>query len=197
MELILATGNNHKAEELQEIMKDHRIIIPRDLGIDFDFEETGTTFFENSYGKAMHLFKQTGKPVIADDSGLCVPALDGAPGIYSARYGAAPGEPDLESPERNALLLSQMEGIENREAFFVCSMVLIMGEYRFFAAQETVEGEIIRESRGVGGFGYDPLFYLPHLNKTIAELPAEEKNLLSHRGLAGKKMAAIIDTINI
>ena len=197
MELLLATGNSHKAEEFRHILKGHRILIPGDLDLEFDYEETGTTFFENSYGKAMYLHRLSGKPVIADDSGLCVTALDGAPGIYSARYGAEPGKPDLSSEERNALLLSRMAGIKEREAFFVCAMVLVMGEHRFFAVQETVGGVIINEPRGTGGFGYDPLLYLPEKGLTIAEISAEEKNRISHRGLAGRRMAGIIASLAV
>ncbi len=197
MEIIFATGNAHKAQEIQEIMKEHKILIPADLGIPFEYEETGSTFFENSFGKAMHLYKLTGKPVIADDSGLCVSALGGAPGIYSARYGSSPGKPDLDSPSRNKLLLEKLEGEENREAFFVCSMVFVLDEHRFYGVQETIAGKIITESRGEKGFGYDPVFYLPERGKTIAQLPAEIKNRISHRGLAGEKMALLINSLEL
>ena len=195
MELLLATGNNHKADELRAILTGHTILTPGDIGITFVYEETGKTFAENSLGKAMHLHGLTGKPVIADDSGICVPALGGEPGIYSARYGASPGEQDLTSPERNALLLSKMKGKKDRSAFFVCAMVLVLGEYRFFTVQETVGGILTEEPRGNGGFGYDPLLYLPEQGKTIAEIPAEQKNSLSHRALAAEKLAVLINTL--
>lgn len=192
MTLVLATGNPHKKEEIRDILPKNEILIPADLGIDFDFEETGSSFLENSLGKALALFKLIQKPVLADDSGLCVDALKGAPGIYSARFGAPPGGPDLESPERNALLLKTMTGLANRTAFFVCAMVLVLDEYRIFTVQETIQGEILTQPLGTGGFGYDPLFYIPALGKTMAELSAEEKNSLSHRGRAGKRMAALL-----
>lgn len=195
MEILLATGNAHKKEELQAILPEHTILTPQDLGIAFDFEETGKTFLENAQGKALALHQITGKPVLADDSGICVPALGGAPGIYSARYGSRPGEPDLESPERNALLLKNMEGKEDRRAFFVCSMTLVFGEYRHYTIQETVEGVLTTEPAGTGGFGYDPLFYLEEYGKTIAELPAEEKNRISHRGRAGARMAKLLQDL--
>jgi len=192
MEILLATGNAHKKLELSEIMPQHTFLTPKDLGINFDHEETGLTFLDNAQGKALALQKITGKPVLADDSGICVPALGGAPGIYSARYGSNPGEPDLESPQRNALLLKNMEGKEDRSAFFVCAMTLVFGEFRHYTIQETIEGVLTTEPAGVGGFGYDPLFFLPDYGKTIAEIPAEEKNRISHRGRAGSKMAELL-----
>lgn len=192
MEILLATGNAHKKKELSEILPQHTILTPKDLGIEFDHEETGTTFIENAQGKALALQKLTGKPVLADDSGICVPALDGAPGVYSARYGSKPGEPDLESPERNALLLKNMEGKKNRKAFFVCAMTLVFNEFRHYTIQETVEGTLTTEPAGSGGFGYDPLFFLADYGKTIAEIPAKEKNRISHRGKAGAKMAELL-----
>ena len=195
MTLLLASGNEHKKSELQEIMPEHRIQTPADLGFSFDFEETGSSFLENSLGKAMALFRRTGKPVIADDSGLCVSALDGAPGIYSARYGSSPEGVELKSPERNALLLRNMEGITDRQAFFVCAMVLVLDEYRIFTAQETIRGEILTASQGSGGFGYDPVFYIPAHGKTMAELTPDEKNRYSHRGKAGKRICAVLDNL--
>jgi XTP/dITP diphosphohydrolase len=193
MEILLASGNSHKKLELEKILPGHTLLTPADLGIPFDHEETGTTFSDNARGKALALHKLTGKPVLADDSGICVPALDGAPGIYSARYGSRPGEPDLEAPERNALLLRNMEGIEDRRAFFVCAMVLLFDEYRHYTIQETVEGRLTHAPAGAGGFGYDPLFHLEGYGKTMAELPPEEKNRISHRGKAGARMALLLD----
>jgi len=194
MEIVLATGNPHKQTELQGIFPDHRILIPRDLGISFEFDETGSTFLENSLGKARALFDRIRRPVMADDSGLCVNALNGAPGIYSARFGAEGGK-ELSSPERNALLLKTMKDMTDRTAFFVCVLVLVLDEHRCFTAQETIPGEIIRDSLGTGGFGYDPLFYIPSRGMTMAQLPPEEKNRLSHRGRAGARMASILESL--
>jgi XTP/dITP diphosphohydrolase len=188
-----ATGNLHKKTEISAILAGHTIKIPADAGIDFDPDETGTTFLDNALIKARELRRLLAErgipdPVLADDSGLCVDALGGQPGIYSARYGGK----NLEAPERNALLLKELGDKPQRQARFVCSMVLLYSTDRFFVAQETLEGELIKEERGIGGFGYDPIFYLPGLNCTVAELPEAEKNRISHRGKAGKAIAALL-----
>ncbi|GHV71833.1 non-canonical purine NTP pyrophosphatase [Spirochaetia bacterium] len=193
MTIWFATGNLHKKQELAAILSGHIIKIPAENGIDFDPEETGSTFFENALLKARCLYRLTGEPVIADDSGLCVDALDGRPGIYSARYGSS-GEKKLDSRQRNRLLLGEMEGKENRSARFVCSMVLLLSEDQFYAVQETLEGEIILKERGGGGFGYDPILLIPGLDRTVAELSEEEKNSLSHRGKAGKAIAKLLES---
>ena len=193
MEIFLATENRHKVEELGAIFAGHRLVTPGERGIDYYFEETGSSYFENAYGKAMALFEKVVGPVLADDSGLSVPALDGAPGIYSSRYGSPREGQKLETPERNRYLLSKMEGIEERRGFFVCCMVLVLEEYRFLVAQETVDGIITGEPRGEGGFGYDPLFYLPSHECTVAQLSEKEKNRISHRGKAGKRIRTLLD----
>jgi len=192
MEILLATENMHKVEELRAIFSGDTLVTPKERGIDYYFEETGTTYFENAYGKAKTLYDSHELPVISDDSGLSVPALGGAPGIYSSRYGAPEAGKKLETKERNRYLLSKMEGLEQREAFFVSCMVLILSEYRFFVAQETVHGIITEEPRGEGGFGYDPLFYLPSHDCTVAELPEEEKNRISHRAKAGARLRRLL-----
>ncbi len=195
MEIVLATGNKHKKEELADILHPHSVLVPSDIDVRFDFPETGSTYLENAYGKAEHLFGMIGRPVIADDSGLSVPALGGEPGVYSARYGAEPNGKRLQAAERNRYLLEKMTGVTDRRAFFVCCMVLILEEYRFFVAEETVHGEITHEPAGTGGFGYDPVFSLPEWGKTIAELPEGEKNKISHRGKAGLRIKQIIDLL--
>ncbi len=195
MEILAATQNKHKLEELQQILPEHRILSPADLNIDFDFEETGSTFLENSMGKAFALYKLTGQPVLADDSGLSIPALHGEPGIYSARYGSAPGDKILEAEDRNAYLLKKMEGISDRQAFFTCCMTLVLHTNRFFTVQEIMEGSITYKPVGEHGFGYDPLFYLGKYGKTASELSESEKNKISHRGMAGKRMAALIKSL--
>ena len=194
MDILVATGNKNKIKELSQIMPEHHFLTPADLDIEFDYDETGTTYCENALGKALHLHKLVGKPVLAEDSGLSVPALDGAPGIYSARYGMKDGI-KLSDPEKNAFLLKNMEGTKDRKAFFVCSMVLVMNEYRYFVAQETMEGEIALEPAGEKGFGYDPVLYIPAAGKTVAQMSDEEKNALSHRGKAGRKMKLIIESL--
>lgn len=193
MEIILASGNRHKLFELREILKGHTILLPEDIGIDFDFEETESNYLGNSYGKAYALFDQIDRPVLADDSGLNVAALNGAPGIYSARYGSKNGIL-LEAPERNLFLLKQLKGMDDLSAEFICCMTLILQKNRFFVAQESFKGEITKNSTGVNGFGYDPVFYLPEYGKTVAELPEEEKNKISHRGKAGYRIAGLLES---
>ncbi|MDF1568021.1 MAG: RdgB/HAM1 family non-canonical purine NTP pyrophosphatase [Spirochaetaceae bacterium] len=199
MEILLATGNAHKKEELERILAPHRILIPSDIRVEFDPDETGDTYLENALIKARALFESSGgRPVLADDSGLSVPAMKGAPGVYSARYGSDEAGRELESRERNALLIEKMQGFEGsrRQAFFVCCMVLIIDEYRVFTAQETFNGYITDEPSGRGGFGYDPIFFIPELQKTVAELDAGEKDRISHRGRAGLRIRALIDNLD-
>jgi XTP/dITP diphosphohydrolase len=191
MTLWFATANGHKRKELASILDEHTILIPLDRAMDFDPEETGTAFYENALIKARALYALVHEPVIADDSGLCVDALDGRPGVYSARYGSGDGK-KLDSPGRNALLLKELGCAKNRAARFVCAMVLMLSENRFFLVQETLEGTIVRKARGTGGFGYDPLLYLDEKQRTVAELPDDEKNALSHRGRAARRIAALL-----
>jgi XTP/dITP diphosphohydrolase len=191
MKLWLATNNEHKKRELEAIFSGHTLVTPGTAGLVFDPEETGSTFLENTLIKARALYDLVHEPVLADDSGLCIDALDGRPGIYSARYGSTNGK-KLESWERNELLLKEMEQVTNRRARFICSMVLLFNHDRFFVVQETLEGEIIRESRGSGGFGYDPILYIPEQGCTVAELSEDEKNRISHRGKAGRSVAQLL-----
>ena len=191
MHIYLASGNRHKQEEFAAILKDHHISLPADAGIVFDPEETGTTFLENALLKARVLYESVKCPVIADDSGLCIDALGGKPGIYSARYGMKDGV-QLQAEERNQLVLQPMEGRENRSCRFVCCIAVMLGAHRFFTVQETCEGVIAKSESGHHGFGYDPIVYLPKVGKTVAELTAQEKNELSHRGKAGRLVAQLL-----
>jgi len=214
MTVWFATGNAHKKKELAEILAAHgcafKLCVPGDAGLDFDPEETENSFHGNALLKAGALYEllrktrpplfADGDPIIADDSGICVDALGGRPGIYSARYAGAPGAEvpgarKLESRERNALLLAELGDGPVRTARFVCAMALMFGPERFFVSQETLEGEIVRNPElagGTGGFGYDPIFFIPELGRTVAELSGEEKNTISHRGRAGRRVAAIL-----
>jgi XTP/dITP diphosphohydrolase len=193
MKIVLATGNKHKKKELSQIISSHLLLQPEDLGISFYHEEIADTFIGNSMGKAQALFAACRKPVLADDSGLIVPALNGGePGIFSARYGSDESGKNLSDTERNLYLLDKMRSISDRSAFFVCCMTLILDEYRVFTVQETFHGEIISRMEGTGGFGYDPIFFLPELGKTAAQLSEKEKNSISHRGKAGIRMAALL-----
>lgn len=191
-ELLLATNNEHKRREFIRLFPGVTILTPREVGLPFEFEENGTTFLANAQGKAMALYEVARRPVIADDSGLCVDGLGGEPGILSARYGSRPGEPPLEASRRNAYLLWRMQGMKNRAAHFVCCLAVVLGKDRFTIAQETVHGSIVDRPRGTNGFGYDPLFLLPDRGLTMAELPEEEKDAVSHRGRAARCIQALL-----
>jgi XTP/dITP diphosphohydrolase len=193
MELFVATANAHKLEELAPALPGHSLITPSEAGIEgFDVVEDGSTYLENAVKKAAALHRLLGRPCLADDSGLSVRALGGAPGVLSARYGSPDGRAKLSAAERNAFLLANMASFEDRSCAFVCSLVLVLSEDRIFAVQETCPGELLREPRGSGGFGYDPVVFLPSLGKSVAELSLAEKNLLSHRGRACSRMAVIL-----
>jgi len=193
MELLLATNNEHKHREFLRLFPGCRIVLPRDVGIAFDFEEGEESFLSNALGKARALFRLAARPVMADDSGLTVDALAGAPGVYSARYGSVERGRNLSAAERNAFLLERLAGVKERGAAFVCCLVLVLSEDRFLVAQETVRGLIAEAPRGANGFGYDPLFLVPGTGKTIAEIPEVEKDAISHRGRAARRMAALLD----
>jgi len=199
MNIWFATNNAHKKQELQAIL-DKPLKIPAEEGINFNPEETGNTFCENALLKARELkklLKGKNDLVISDDSGLCVDALDGRPGVYSACYGETSGI-KLTSDEKNILLLNELKDNPKRSAFFVCTLVLLFDFDRFYIVQETLNGEIVNNkvaAKGSGGFGYDPIFFLPDFHRTLAELSTEEKNNISHRGKAGKIIAGLIKNI--
>jgi XTP/dITP diphosphohydrolase len=203
MEIFVATGNAHKLVELGPALPGHRLRLPAEAGIQgFEVEEDGSTYLENAVKKARALFALSGKPSLADDSGLSVRAMGGGPGVLSARYGARPGaEPGsllkLEAAERNELLLSEMEAEEDRACAFVCCLVLVLSEERVITVQETCPGILLRAPRGSGGFGYDPIVYLPELGKSLAELSVEEKNRLSHRGRACARMSVLLADLEL
>ena len=190
MDLVFATGNAGKLREAAEILgPGFRVLSPADVGLaGFDVEETGTTFRENSLLKARALWHACGLPCFADDSGLEVDALGGAPGIYSARYAS-----DHNFASNIDRLLAELNGVEDRRGRFRCVVTLILsdGKPRFFDG--ACEGRIARERHGAGGFGYDPVF-VPDLypNLTMAELSEDAKNAISHRGVALRLMAAYL-----
>ena len=183
MKVILASKNPHKLTELSVILSQHgfEIALASEYGLDIDVDETGTTFEENSLLKAEAVMKASGLPVLADDSGLMVDALDGAPGVYSARYGHKSSD-----GERTAFLLENMKDVpdEKRTAKFVCVITCLWPDGRKIVARGECPGVITREVHGENGFGYDPVFYLPELGMTYAELPSEQKNAISHRARA-------------
>jgi XTP/dITP diphosphohydrolase len=196
MELIVATGNPHKVVELGPALPGHTLYTPADIGIaDFEVEEDGVDYVDNALKKARALFAVCGRPSLADDSGLSVRALGGEPGVRSARYGSEDGRTKLDTAARNEYLLKKMQGQDDRHCAFVCCLVLVLSVDRFFVVQETCPGLLLHESRGSGGFGYDPLVYLPELGKSIAELSLEEKNRVSHRGRACARMAALLSDL--
>ena len=184
-EWIVATKNKGKIKEIRAILEGTGISVlsMEEAGITADIIEDGETFEENARKKAEAVFRLTGKPALADDSGLAVDALGGAPGVYSARY-AGTGR----SEDNNQKLLAAMQGESERSARFVCVMVLITGENEELVVRGECEGEIADGLSGTNGFGYDPLFYLPAYRKTMAELPEEEKNRISHRGRALREL---------
>jgi XTP/dITP diphosphohydrolase len=193
MTVLVATNNAHKKQELEAIFPSWTLLLPGDVGKPgWDHEETADTFMGNALGKAQSLWTALGGryPVLADDSGLCVDALGGAPGIYSARYGQEAAGRKLSDHEKNLLLLKNLEGATDRRARFVCALVLVVAPHRVFTAEEAWEGEVARSVEGVHGFGYDPLFLLPS-GLTSAQLPPDEKNRLSHRYRACRRLAAV------
>jgi XTP/dITP diphosphohydrolase len=190
-ELFVATGNEHKVVELRRLFPGIALRLPGEIGPGEEFEETGDTYLDNALGKALQLYRRLGRPVLADDSGLEVPALGGEPGVYSSRYGAAEGR-KLAAPERNALLLDRAQGLEDRRCRFVCCMVVVLTEVRFLAVQETCEGVLAPAPRGEGGFGYDPIVWLPERDRTVAELGDREKDQVSHRGRAARRLRILL-----
>lgn len=186
--LLIATFNDGKFEEIKEILKNipFELLYLNDLGLEDDYEEKGTSFLEIARNKANYWSKITGVLTLGEDSGLEVPALSGAPGPFSARYAGS----RKNSEENIKKLLMEMNGVpfEKRKAFFKCAVAISNGRDTIFEAFEEIEGIILEEKRGKTGFGYDPVFYYPPLEKTFAELTVDEKNEVSHRGKAMKKV---------
>ena len=189
MKIVAATNNKHKVTELTALFEnsDTELVTLREIGFTDEIVEDGATFLENARIKAMAVHKATGLAAIADDSGLCVDALGGEPGIYSARYASEDGE-NSDDTKNNEKLLSKLDKIPENErtARFVSALCFIDADGTEVSAIGKCEGIITREARGEGGFGYDPLFFFPSFGKTFGELTAEEKNEVSHRANAVK-----------
>lgn len=188
MQFVLASHNQKKLKELSAILSGlgiEVIPLPEDAP---EPEENGKTFEENARIKALAAHQYTGLPAIADDSGLAVDALSGAPGVYSARYCSG------SDADRNLFLLKNMEHVDEceRQARFVCAICCILADGQEIVVRGECEGEILTEQHGTGGFGYDPLFYVREYDCTFAELPAEVKNRISHRAHALEKLAAVL-----
>ncbi len=200
--LLLNTANEHKKREMQDICRPHVLKSKDELGLSGYFDETGLTFLVNALGKARTLFEELTidklsehgiDAVIADDSGLCVAALDGAPGIYSARFGQPAEGPKLTSEQQNELLLSKMENAADRSAYYTCCMVAVLADGRVVSAEDRLYGEIATEpSHGSGGFGYDPVFFLPERGVCVADISNEEKHRISHRGKATRALLTAV-----
>ena len=194
MKVVLASQNKHKLAEIQAILSrfDMELVLQSELGVQIDVEETGASFEENSMLKARAVVEATGLPAIADDSGLCVDVLGGAPGIYSARYGA----PDcVTDRDRLNHLLENLRGVrsEERTARFVCVITLLRPDGSSLIARGSCEGLITFEPRGEDGFGYDPVFYVPALGCTFAQMGAERKNAISHRANALLRLERMLE----
>lgn len=192
MDIVLSSHNRKKIAELQALLAEGmpsvRLLSPEDIKFCGDVEETGTTFAENARQKAAAM-AALGYVSIADDSGLCVDALDGAPGVYSARYSGGDDE------DNNDKLLSELHSVpdERRTAQYVCCMVCVLpGKEAILSVQDSCSGVILHERQGEGGFGYDPLFYFPELGCTFAQLTPEQKNEVSHRGKAVRRFAELL-----
>lgn len=188
MQFVLASHNQKKIKEMAQILGELGIeVLPLPENAP-EPEETGATFEENALIKAKSAADFTGLPAVADDSGLCVDALDGAPGIYSARYCAGTDQ------DRNTFLLENMRDKEERACRFVCAIACILPDGQQLTVRGECEGELLRESHGAGGFGYDPLFFVPEYGCTFGELPGEVKNQISHRGRALRALKEALKT---
>ena len=192
MKFVLATNNAKKLTEMAAILGSLgvEVVSPKDLGIHIEVEETGTTFAENAMLKAKAICEAAKLPAIADDSGLCVDALNGGPGVYSARYG---GE-GLDDKGRYMLLLNSMRGQTTRAAHFACAIACVFPDGDTLTAEGKCHGTIAFAPMGDGGFGYDPVFFVPEYRKTFGQLTAEEKAEISHRGKALSDFAKKLET---
>ena len=193
MKVLLASNNGHKIKEIKEILGDFFDVVSlREAGVESDPEETGATFEENARIKAVAGMKASGMPCIADDSGLEVFALDGLPGVMSARYAGGHGDDSA----NNEKLLRELENASDRSARYVCVICMAFPNGHEIVARGECRGTILKEARGEGGFGYDPLFLFPQFGKTFAEITAEEKNEVSHRKAALKEFEKIWEKEN-
>ena len=192
MKFVLATHNPGKLREMSDILSHLgvEVVSPADLGLTVEVEETGTTFAENAMLKAKAICAASGLPAIADDSGLCVDALNGGPGVYSARYG---GE-GLDDRGRYTLLLNSMRGQTTRSAHFACAIACAFPDGKTLTAEGRCDGAIAFAPLGEGGFGYDPVFLVPEKGKTFGQRTAEEKSAISHRGKALRDFSAKLET---
>lgn len=186
--LVLASNNKHKVAEIKAILSDYEVLTLNDVGIDVEVEETGTTFSENAYIKAKTIYDMIGMATIADDSGLMIDALGGAPGVYSARYAGEHGNDHA----NNLKVLRELDGVEMRDAKFVSAIVMIDSDGAVYSVIGETKGKILLDYDGEGGFGYDPIFYSYELNKSFGRATPEEKNSVSHRRKALDNLAILL-----
>ena len=186
MKIVIATNNKNKVREFKSLFKNIEFLSLSDINYTKEIIEDGKTFEENALIKARQIAKELGVIAISDDSGLEVDALNGAPGIYSARYAGGHNDED-----NNKLLLKNLEGVKNRKARYVCAICVCQPNLDYRIVRGTVEGRIIDERRGSEGFGYDPYFYVDEFKKTFAEVSLEQKNTISHRARTLRKIKEI------
>ncbi len=191
MKWIIASNNQDKIEEIKAILPDVELVSMKDAGVTKEIEETGTTFEENAVLKAEAVRDLTGQPAVADDSGICVPVLGGKPGIFSARYIGYHGDDEGNLDK----LIADMESYDgaDRYAYYECAVALAVPGQETIVTKGICGGILLRDKRGENGFGYDPIFYIPYLQRTMAELPPEVKNHLSHRYHALTKLWAKVN----
>ena len=187
--IVVASGNVYKLREIAEIFPQFEVVSQKQMGFDVDVEETGETFEENALIKARAAAQAIGCPALADDSGLCVEALGGAPGVYSARYSGGHGNDE----ENRKLLLKNLQGESNRRAYFKSAVAFVYPDGKEIVVEGKTHGEILLEEKGTGGFGYDCLFFSDDLKKSFGEATAEEKNAVSHRFRA---LTALLEKLN-
>ncbi len=185
--LVLASANKGKIKEISEMLPNFTVKGYKDFGLNFEIEETGETYYENAYIKAKTVAEKLKLAVLADDSGLSVDVLDGAPGVYSARYAG-----DGNDEHNNDKLLSVLKGEKNRKARFICCMVYYVNDNENYTVTGETEGEILLEREGENGFGYDPIFYSYDLKKSLGVATDDEKNSISHRSRALKEIIKYI-----
>jgi XTP/dITP diphosphohydrolase len=194
LKLLLSTNNPDKVREFGQILAGLplEIVTPASLGLKLEVEESGTTFEENAAIKARAFHEATGLTALADDSGLEVEALGGAPGVYSARYGGLPN-----GEAKNRLLLQQMEGVpwERRDCRYVAALAIVDERGKLHRCRGILKGKVAIEPRGRGGFGFDPIFFVPSQGRTVAEMTPEEKNRISHRGKAARCARRVLERL--
>lgn len=191
-QVVIATKNRGKVKDFETLFHPlgYEVVTMFDVAPNMEIEETGTTFEENAILKAEALSEALGKIVIADDSGLAVDALNGEPGVYSARYAG-----DHDDDANIVKLLANLEGVTDRTARFVCVMAVAAPNQATYTVRGECVGEITTAKQGENGFGYDPIFYVPHLHKTMAQLTAEQKGEISHRGNALRKLQTMLGNV--